>query len=99
MVLGAIVLAEKISDRTICIVMITGAISTLFDWIMEPVAVELDYWSWHNGVIPMRNYVAWFLIASLATGFYRFLRLKVGTRTPLFYLFVQIIFFTVLNIF
>jgi putative membrane protein len=37
----------------------------LFDWIMEPAAIKLGYWSWQNGEIPWQNYLAWFLFAML----------------------------------
>ncbi|MEY3965476.1 MAG: hypothetical protein RL263_645 [Bacteroidota bacterium] len=40
-----------------------AAIMTLYDFFMEPVAMKYDFWTWKNGIIPIQNYVAWFLIA------------------------------------
>ena len=31
-----------------------------FDLLMEPAAVKLDYWTWLNGHIHLRNYLVWF---------------------------------------
>jgi hypothetical protein len=43
----------------------------MFDWIMEPVAIRLDYWTWAGGDIPMQNYFAWFVIATVSAFAYR----------------------------
>lgn len=46
---------------------ITGAaITTWFDWILEPAAIQLGYWNWiPDGVIPVFNYICWFVISAL----------------------------------
>ena len=48
-------------------VIVDGAtLAVLFDWLMEPVAVKLNYWIWNgNGTIPFYNYVCWFLVSIL----------------------------------
>ncbi|GAB4342008.1 MAG: hypothetical protein Kow0037_29030 [Calditrichia bacterium] len=40
-----------------------AALMVVFDLLMEPVAVKLDYWQWSGGHIPLQNYAAWFLIS------------------------------------
>jgi bisanhydrobacterioruberin hydratase len=44
-----------------------GAIlTTLFDYIIEPVAISLGYWDWKpSGVVPLYNYICWFGISAL----------------------------------
>ncbi|MEE4310850.1 MAG: carotenoid biosynthesis protein [candidate division KSB1 bacterium] len=37
----------------------------LFDVVMEPAAVKLNYWTWIGDHIPVRNYIAWFVISYL----------------------------------
>ncbi len=38
-------------------------LAVLFDRVMEPVAVKLGFWTWQDGVIPLYNYVCWFLVS------------------------------------
>ena len=38
---------------------------TFFDIIMEPAAVELNYWLWQDSIIPFYNYFCWFLFGSI----------------------------------
>lgn len=45
-----------------------GLMATLYDAILEPFAIRIKgYWFWRNstGAVPLQNYVAWFVIASL----------------------------------
>lgn len=53
-----------LSDRMkgLSLVIDGALLAVLFDWIMEPVAIQLGYWSW-SGSIPFFNYLCWFLIS------------------------------------
>ncbi|SIQ60220.1 putative membrane protein [Alkalispirochaeta americana] len=80
-------------------VLIAAALATAFDYLMEPVAIALGYWSWAGGEIPLQNYVAWFLIALVAGFFYFVGPVRIKTRLPLLHLGAQAFFFLVLQIF
>ncbi|HUX21356.1 MAG TPA: carotenoid biosynthesis protein [Spirochaetia bacterium] len=75
----------------------TGALSALFDLAMEPTAVRLGYWSWAGGIIPFRNYLAWFVLAATAGLFYRILCPRRAPILPVVYLFAQLCFFIALD--
>lgn len=46
------------------LIVLAAAITTLFDYILEPAAISLGYWQWHpDGNIPTFNYVCWFFIS------------------------------------
>lgn len=44
---------------------LAAIIMVLFDIIMEPVAIELDFWKWNLNQIPILNYITWFIISFL----------------------------------
>jgi bisanhydrobacterioruberin hydratase len=77
--------------------LIAGALMTIFDWIMEPVAIRSGFWSWENHVIPLYNYICWMLFSTLFS--YWVLRRKtVETNKVSIGLFViLVIFFAILN--
>lgn len=79
--------------------LLTGAGAVLFDYIMEPVAIHLDYWTWEGGVIPPRNYAAWFLIAFLCAWLFRLFKVTARSLLPLFYVGIQFLFFILIRIF
>jgi putative membrane protein len=37
----------------------------VFDFFMEPAAMQLEYWQWRNDVIPLRNFAAWGVFGGL----------------------------------
>ena len=88
--------AERRSVRLaagIASVAVPAAAALIFDYIMEPVAIRLDYWTWTDGYIPLRNYAAWFLIALGASTLFRLLRITFTSLLPLYYGVIQILFF------
>ena len=70
-VYGAVRMAGRRKRSDFMTAVMTGAVATMFDWIMEPVAIRLDYWTWAGGDIPMQNYFAWFVIATVSAFAYR----------------------------
>lgn len=45
--------------------LLTALSMTLFDFFIEPVAIDLNFWQWANNEIPINNYIAWFAVALL----------------------------------
>ena len=46
----------------IVFVFLVAFVSTMFDYLMEPAAVFLNYWTWDEN-IPVSNYLAWFILS------------------------------------
>jgi bisanhydrobacterioruberin hydratase len=43
--------------------LLAALITTACDFVLEPIAIDFDYWTWEGGLIPIFNYVCWFLIS------------------------------------
>ena len=80
---------------------LTGAaIATFFDWIMEPAAVSLGFWTWAgDGTIPMLNYISWFAISWLLLTAGMLLGMDVRNRFSIPLLLIQSSFFFLLRLF
>ncbi|MEY4660628.1 MAG: hypothetical protein RLZZ42_580 [Bacteroidota bacterium] len=76
----------------------TGLLATLFDWIMEPVAVELGFWKWENDIIPVYNFFCWWLISTLLGFFFYSLRLKAENPFAVYLFIIQFLFFFLLQL-
>jgi uncharacterized membrane protein len=68
-----------------------------YDWFIEPVAIALDYWQWAGGDIPLQNYIAWAVVAFIASLPLHLFRIRF--RHPLLpiYLGVQLLYFIALQ--
>jgi putative membrane protein len=98
-ILGSIGLITRWVRHPILSVPLVGVVAFAFDYVMEPVALALDYWQWQTPGIPIQNYVAWFLIASIVAVTHRVLHLETKSRVPQQYVLVQLAFFLILRTF
>ena len=82
-------------------VIVDGAtLAVAFDWLMEPVAVKLNFWTWHgDGSIPLFNYTCWFLISLALLTLFHFCRFNKTNKFAVNLLLIQVMFFLVLRTF
>lgn len=98
-ILGAISIARIISKNNLVVSLIAALIAVIFDFILEPVAIKLDYWQWSENIIPLQNYAAWFLIAFFSSFFYEQFKIETDSKISIHYLIIQFIFFLFINLF
>jgi len=79
-------------------VVIATIVTVLIDVLIEPVAMELNFWNWENNVVPIQNYLGWAVISFLIFSFYAVVKLPTKNKMSTILLFWQVVFFTVLNI-
>ena len=47
---------------------LAAGLMTLLDVLIEPVAVQLGFWSWHTATIPLTNYLGWYGVSAVVFG-------------------------------
>ena len=85
--------------RSLFIVVTGSMLMVFYDLLLEPAAVRLDMWTWECGIIPLRNFIAWFFLSLV---FHIYIRYRgeeeINLRAlPLFA--VQLGFFAVIDLF
>lgn len=89
--------AQKLVKKPITIALIASALMVALDFIIEPVAIKYDFWSWSSESIPLQNYAAWFLTSFII----QIIGLKIAPslNNPLAIrlLVIEVLFFVVLN--
>lgn len=79
---------------------IDGAlVATLFDWLMEPVAVKLGFWKWNTPEIPFLNYTCWFAISALLIALMQKMPFDRKNHFAVHLLCIQALFFLTLRLF
>jgi bisanhydrobacterioruberin hydratase len=93
--------AAKISTAisTLSFIIDVGLLATLFDYIIEPVAVKLGYWQWHSTHIPRLNYVCWFMISAALALVFRKLKFNKHNQFAIHLFIIQLLFFFALSIY
>jgi putative membrane protein len=77
----------------------SALLMTLFDFLMEPVAIKSGFWTWNFGVIPFFNYVCWFLVSFMLQALYFRLKLVESNNVHDILFSLMVIFFVSLILF
>jgi putative membrane protein len=92
-------ITNRLEIKTQYKIVISSFAMTLFDVLMEPVAVRSDFWTWQNGIIPFYNYVCWFLISLGLQAIYYWLKLVESNKVHDILFLSMVIFFLSLILF
>lgn len=98
-ILGAIIISKMFFKNFLLSAIIAGLLAVIFDLALEPVAFKFGYWFWQWNIIPLQNYIAWFVISFLSAVFFNFLNVELKSTLPKHYFYAQAIFFIGLNYF
>ena len=63
LLLGSHSFLKRYTQNAWLIAVCASALMTGMDVLIEPVAIQLDFWSWNGGDIPMYNYICWFCVS------------------------------------
>lgn len=77
---------------------LAAILMVLFDYILEPVAVKLDYWHWTDGQIPVYNFVCWFGVSYILQLIYQRMKLSEVNKVAESLFLMMFIFFTLLTL-
>jgi putative membrane protein len=81
-------------------VIIDGAtLATIFDWLIEPVAVKLHFWQWKDEHIPGYNYICWLIISIGILAIFHFCNFNKQNKFAIHLLMIQFMFFLILRTF
>ncbi|WP_373521246.1 carotenoid biosynthesis protein [Aquiflexum sp.] len=90
-------LFEKRVDNDFLAAALGAGLMVIIDFIIEPVAIGLEFWSWEGEIIPLSNYMGWFVVAYFIHLIYRRAMFEKKNLISGFLLLNLIIFFAVLN--
>ena len=94
LVVSSFAVSSYFVSNSILKVVLSSIIMVLLDLMIEPVAIRLDFWQWQDEVIPLQNYLMWFLVALSMNWILTFNRFKFNVKLGFGLLISQVLFFT-----
>ena len=94
LVMSSFAVSSYFFSNSIFKVVLSSIIMVLLDLMIEPVAIRLDFWHWQAEVIPLQNYLMWFLVALLMNWILTFNKFKFNMKLGFGLLISQVLFFT-----
>lgn len=98
-ILGAISISKSYTKNIILISLTAAVLSVMFDYFLEPVAINLGYWHWNQISVPLQNYLAWFVIAFIFSIALLKIKSDFNQGVSKEYFLIQFTFFIILNLF
>jgi putative membrane protein len=92
-------LTENLNSGKFISFLFPPVLMVIYDLVLEQVAPVLGMWSWNNEVIPLQNYIAWFVLAFLFVLVFRLLNIKTSNKIAPLIFILQFLFFLSLMIF
>lgn len=87
------ILASMWFSKPVIKVVAAACFMVLFDVVLEQFATAVPLWQWHGGIIPLYNYVCWFLVGLFISYFFDYLKINHPNTVAPYFLLSQIIFF------
>lgn len=86
-------IATYLVTNKIAQIILAASLMVLLDFFMEHSAPRFDFWSFEGAIVPLKNYVTWFVVAVLFQTIIQFKKIK-GDLTFSINLYVaQLVFF------
>jgi uncharacterized membrane protein len=83
----------KFTNNSWLIAIFSSLLMVLLDFVIEPIAINFDFWNWQNGSIPIQNYLAWFFVSLLINMIYLQSKLTLKNKIASLMLILQVLFF------
>ena len=94
LVLSSFAVSSYFVSNSILKVVLSSIIMVFLDLMIEPVAIRLDFWYWQAEVIPLQNYLMWFIVALLMNWILTFNLFRFNVKLGFGLLISQVLFFT-----
>lgn len=86
---------EYFVDKIAYKILLGALFMTAFDYIVEPVAIKFDMWFWENGLPPIQNYVAWFVVSAALLTLFHLSKFRKTNPIAAWLLGFQVLFFLI----
>ena len=90
---------EKYPIHNIYKILLASLVMLVYDFLLEQAAPKLDMWHWRNSVVPLQNYIAWFVMAVVFHSIIKWYGINTKNPVAPWVLLCQFIFFLALYFF
>ncbi len=96
---GGLNIATRITGSKFIQIAIAAALMTAIDLLIEPAAIDFEYWRWHTEEVPLTNYLSWFVTGFVLAGIGNFTDANFrNNKVAGVFFIVQFVFFLSLNL-
>lgn len=91
-------LARHFSRLVVNRALMAAGLMVVLDYLIEPVAMAYDFWTWNEPQPPIENYLGWFVTAFILSIPWQITHMKLNRKIAATVYAAQLLFFGVLNL-
>ncbi len=95
---GANAIARRFAMTPRAQALTAAGLMVVLDYLIEPVAIRFDFWTWEAGTPPLMNYIGWFATACGLSLVWQYGRIQLNTRMAYAVYATELIFFGIVNL-
>ena len=84
---------ERLFELPVMKILVSSVLMVSLDILIEPLAPQLDYWSFDTMVAPLSNYIGWLIYSILIQSLLELVQFKGHFKISLHILIIQLLFF------
>lgn len=92
-------IVDKLKTSNFVKIVLASLLMIIYDIVLEQVAPCIDMWSWKNDIVPLQNYVAWFVLALVFNTLIKTFKVNTKNTLSVIILCCQFVFFGILLIY
>jgi putative membrane protein len=85
--------------KPVFIILLAPLLIVVYDIVLEQVAPKTCMWFWENSTVPLKNYIAWYLIGVIFVSFFQIFNIKTENTMAKILFISQFLFFVMLVLF
>jgi putative membrane protein len=90
---------EKVKIHPLLKIIFASSLMLVYDLVLEQLAPVIDMWYWIDDIVPLKNYLAWFVIALIFHALLKVARIQIQNKLAALILICQFLFFLILYFF
>ncbi len=91
-------IAQKITYNKYLVLLLAPTLMLIYDIVLEGVAPHLKMWYWEYDVVPIRNYIAWWILGFLFNILFTLFKINTNNPVTLILYIGQFVFISFLNL-
>jgi len=88
-------IAKFIAPNKVTRILIGALLMTILDVIIEISAPRFDFWVFKDGIVPLKNYFGWFLVASISHWWYQSFKINTNSKISCHIITCLFLFFSI----
>lgn len=87
--------AKRVVQNKSLRILIGGLLMMFLDVLIEVSAPRFDFWVFKDGIVPLQNYIAWFIVANIAHWWYQSFSIDTNSKISCHIMICMFVFFSI----